>query len=108
MGAEFFCFTLMAVPHADDAPGGAARRPCKDDKSIVKPTGRDEARFTVVLAVVCASEMRAGKDVFGAEQIQAPLLKRPSAFGGVARDPHGLNVATENGSVKPRECMAAG
>ena len=69
VGAEFFCFTFMAMPHADDAPCGAARRPCEDDKPSVKPAGRDEARLTVVLAVVRASEMRAGKDIFGAEQV---------------------------------------
>jgi hypothetical protein len=59
----------MAVPHADDAPCGAARRPCENDKSSVKPTGGDETRLTIVLAIVCASEMRAGKDLFGAEQV---------------------------------------
>jgi hypothetical protein len=59
----------MAVPHADDAPCGAARRPCKNDKSSVKPTGGDETRLAIVLAVVCSSEMRAGKDFFGAEQV---------------------------------------
>jgi hypothetical protein len=59
----------MAVPHADDAPCGAARRPCENDKSRVKPTGGDETRLAIVLAVVYASEMRAGKDFFGAEQV---------------------------------------
>jgi hypothetical protein len=59
----------MAVPHADDAPCGAAWRPCEDDKPGVKPTGGDEARLAIVLAVVCASEMRACKDFFGAEQV---------------------------------------
>jgi len=59
----------MAVPHADDAPRGAARRPCEDDKSSVKPAGSDEARLAVILAVVYASEMRAGKHFFGAEQV---------------------------------------
>jgi hypothetical protein len=59
----------MAVPHADDAPCSAARRPCEDDKPSVKPASSDETRLTVVLAVVYASEMRAGKHVFGAEQV---------------------------------------
>jgi len=64
----------MAVPHADDAPCDAARCPCEDDNSSVKPTGGDESRLTIVLAVVCASEVRAGKDLFGAEQVQATLI----------------------------------
>jgi len=64
----------MAVPHADDAPCGAARRPCENDKSSVKPTGGDEARLAIVLAIVRASEMLAGEDVLGAEQVQATLL----------------------------------
>jgi hypothetical protein len=66
---DFFRFTFMAVPHADDAPRGAAWRSCEHNESSVQLTGGDEARLTIVLAVVGASKMRAGEDLFGAEQV---------------------------------------
>ena len=104
MRGEFFCFTFMAMPHADDAPCGTAGRPCENDKPRVKPTSGDEARFTVVLAVIYASEVRPSKHFIGAQHVEAALVQSPIALGWVACDSHAINVATLIGFVKHEIC----
>lgn len=93
-GAEFFRFAFMAVPHADDASCNAARRPCENHKSRVEPTDGNESRLAVVFSVIRAGEMRPGKNLSGANQIQSALLQGPIALLGAAGDSHGLSVAT--------------
>lgn len=100
MRDEFFCFTFMAMSHADDAPCDTAGRPCENDKSGIKPTSRDETRLAVIPAVIHASEMRPSKDFVGAQHVHATLVQNPFALGWVARDSHHINVATINNPVK--------
>ena len=92
------------MPHADDAPCGTAGRPCENDKPRVKPTSGDEARFTVVLAVIYASEVRPSKHFIGAQHVEAALVQSPIAPGWVACDSHAINVATLIGFVKHEIC----
>jgi hypothetical protein len=106
MWAELFFFTFMAVPHTDDAPCSAARRPCKYDNSRIEPTSCDEAWFSVFLAIIVPREMRFRKDFFGAEHVQVALPQSPLVLGRVAGDPHGLNVATKKPHVK-RDCSVS-
>ena len=92
------------MPHADDAPCGTAGRPCENDKPRVKPTSGDEARFTVVLAVIYASEVRPSKHFIGAQHVEAALVQSPIALGWVACDSHAINVATLIVFVKHEIC----
>ena len=98
----------MAIPHTDDAPCGTAGRPCEDDKPSVKPASSDEARLTVVLAVVEASEVLPSKHFIGAQHVEAALVQSPIALGWVACDSHGITVATKNSLVKCDECGSYG
>src|SRR5579875_2546283 len=79
-GLELFRFALMAMPHTDDASCGAARRPCEHDKPGIDPPRRDEARLAVVLPIICASEVRPGKDFLCSSHVQTTFLQRPFAF----------------------------
>src|SRR6185312_16025022 len=90
---------LMAMPHTDDASCDAARRPCEHDKPRIEPTRCDEARLAVVLAIICAREVRPGKNFLCSAHVQTALLQCPFAFCRVAGDPHGLTVATINCAV---------
>lgn len=78
------------MPHADDAPCGTAGRPCEDDKPSVKPASGDEAGLAVVLAVICASEVRPDKHFASAQHVEAALLQSPLTLRRVASDSHAL------------------
>jgi hypothetical protein len=94
-GTEFFRFAFMTVPHADDASCNAAWRPCENYKPRIEPTNGNESRLAVVFAVIRAGEMRSGKNLSSANQIQSALLQGPIALLGIAGDSHGLIVATQ-------------
>jgi hypothetical protein len=51
------------------------------------------------LAIICAGEVRPGKDFLCSAHVQTAFLQRPFAFCRVAGDPHGLIVATVNATV---------
>ena len=70
---EPFRFALMTMSHADDASGRSPRSPDKDDESGLEPTHRNEARLTVIFAIVNASEVEPRKHFVGATHIETPI-----------------------------------
>jgi hypothetical protein len=89
----------MAVPHAKYAPGDSSRSPGKDDKALIEPSDRDEARLAVVMALIWPGEVRASKDFLCTQQIEATLKQGLLSLGPIARDAHDISVATLNGGV---------
>ena len=106
-GLKLFRFAFMAIPHADDASCDAARRPCEDNKSGIKPPRRDGARLAVVSAIICASEVRPGKNLLRSTHVQAAFLQSPFSFCRITGDSHRLNVATEKHAVNKVEWVGA-
>jgi hypothetical protein len=76
------------MPHADDAPGGAARSPNKHDEPSVKQTNRYESRFAVIKAVVGPSEVTFCEDFPSPAHIQTTLGQRTQALRRIAGDAH--------------------
>ena len=88
------------MPHADDAPCGAAGRPCKDNEPRIKPASGDESGLAVVLAIICASEMQPSEHFVSAQHVEAALMQSPLALGWIACDAHAINVSTKKPAVK--------
>jgi hypothetical protein len=86
--AELFRFTLMTMPHADDAPSATPRGPSEYDKPIVEPPSGDEARLAIILTIVRASEVGAFKDLSSSLQVEATLIKRLLPLRRIACDSH--------------------
>src|SRR3546814_8797114 len=62
LGGAVFCdFAFIGFPHTDDAARLAARRPDQNHASAIQHAKRDEARFSVVGALIAPRHHRAGE-----------------------------------------------
>jgi hypothetical protein len=98
--ADFFRFAFMAMPHADNAPGRTTWGPDKCNQSFVEPPDRHKSRLSIVVAVIYAREVTAGKDFTCAAHIQPAFQQRLPSLGRIAGDAHVITVATLNTGVK--------
>ena len=87
-GAEDFFFAGICFPHADEAAGTASGRPDHHDKAGIQPTRGDEARLTIVLPVVRASQVSAEEHFGGTREIEASLSQSGRPLGGIELDGH--------------------
>jgi len=89
----------MAMPHADDAPRFAARRPDQYHQPLIQPPRADESWLSIVLPIINAGQMQPGKDFLGSSQVEPALAHRPLPLGAIAGNAHVLSVATFNRAV---------
>jgi len=80
----------MAMPHMKDSPCDSTGSPGKHDKAPIKPTNRDEARFTVVMARIWPREVWTSKDFLCTKVIEPALAQRLLSLGPIARNAHAL------------------
>ena len=88
-------FSLISLPHTDNVPIiDVTRRPYHDHHPFPQHARRDEADFSVVLAVVLVGKVLSRKDQRRILKIQSALFESLLAFGGIVGDLRLFIIAT--------------
>src|SRR6516165_6702142 len=92
-------FLGMTIPHRDDVPRVAARRPYDHHHPSPQMTGRDIASLAVLEAIVREHGVKALEHLRRIGEVEPPLPQGPLALGLVEGDLHAINVPPINRGV---------
>src|SRR6516225_8606160 len=92
-------FLGMTIPHRDDVPRVAARRPYDHHHPSPQMTGRDIASLAVLEAIVREHGVKALEHFRRIGEVEPPLPQGPLALGLVEGDLHAINVPPINRGV---------
>ena len=84
-------FTAICLPHRDDTPRVASRRPDQNNDVSRQSTDRYESRFAVISTIVDARHMPVAENQSGKGEVQATLLKCQRALGFIVCYAHELS-----------------